>query len=145
MKRVQMKKGFILPILFLLVLAGAGYLIFTKFSKTPGEITQKTAASIPKYPKSKNWQIKERKNVCFLATAGCSQPIDITFQNDAKWPDIYNFYKIVMVQNGWKTNSSVWTSVPAGILFKEDTNACEAYFTSKSETLYTVTITCPNN
>ncbi len=140
-----MKKGFILPILFLLVLAGAGYLIFSKYSKTPGEITQKTAASIPKYPKSKNWQIKGRRNVCFLATAGCSQPIDITFQSENAWPDIYFYYKTVMVQNGWKTNSSIWTSIPGGILFTEDKNTCEAYFTSKEDALFTVTVTCPNN
>ncbi|MBI2594362.1 hypothetical protein HYW39_01560 [Candidatus Curtissbacteria bacterium] len=137
-----MKNGFIGVIIVIIVLSGAGYFIFKNYSKTPNPQTQKTAQSIVKYPKVATWEPKERKNLCFFATDECSQPVTISFTSQASWPEIYNFYIEIMKENGWTTNSQVFTQTPQGAVFKKDN--CEADLKNNSKNkAYSIAITCP--
>lgn len=137
-----MKTGFLLPIIAIVILSGIGFVIFNNFSKSPTALTQQTAASIIQYPESKNWQLISRRNLCFFATDDCSQPIDITFNTTDEWKDVYYFYRALMPQDGWNTNSMIWTSIPTNPVYTENTNGCTAAMLEKEAHLFYITVIC---
>lgn len=115
-----MPRGFILPIIILAVAAAVGYYLFSKYSKLPNKITADTAQSIYKYPNSQSWQVQPHHNVCFQPQTPCVQPVDIIFSTSDSWPTIYNYYKSYLTDYGWTTNSTIYTSVPTGIVFENE-------------------------
>ncbi len=116
-----MRRGFILPLIVLVILVAAGYYMFIKYSRTPNAKTTATAESIYKYPNSTDWKIKPHQNVCLNRQATCIQPVDVIFTTNDQWSVIYNYYKSYLIDYGWGTNSTVFTSIPTGIVFKKDT------------------------
>ena len=124
-----MKRGFIIPILFLITLGATGYYLFTKYSESPNQITRNNAQKIYKYPNSDNWEVKPHHNVCLIPKSQCVQPIDIVFSSNDTWPTVYNFYKTYLTQNDWSTNSTIYTSVPTSIVF--ETQQCQMNLESK--------------
>lgn len=146
-------RSFIITTIFLLAIAWLGYQGFQTFAQSPNALTQQTASTIIKYPNSQDWQIKNRRNVCFFTTEECLQPTKVSFQSDNDWNQIYFFYKERMVQKGWDTKSIIVTSIPAGITFTNATR-CKVYltqpkplvnFSSKSpNNKYSFSVTCPN-
>lgn len=115
-----MKKGWILPIFLLIIFVAAGLFIYTKFSKSPNTTTIKEANLIDKYPFGKNWMLKEAKNLCFLATDECNQPVTITFESQNEWARIYGHYLDSLPIIGWTTKSRVVTSIPTDVVFTKD-------------------------
>jgi len=118
-------KDFIVFILFLLLIAIISFYFFDKYSQTPNKYTQIAAQSIPKFPLSTNWQIKNGKNICIPGFGTCSQPISIFFESQKDWGEIYIFYKDQMTKNGWLTNTRILTSIPTSIVFTS-TSGCTA-------------------
>lgn len=138
-----MKKGSALVLLFwiifLALLGGAGYYIWTNYSKLPNETTKKTANTLIKYPTAKTWQIEQSKNLC-LSAGGCSQPINIYFETPNNWGDIYAYYIAYFKSQGWTTNTNVVTSIPTSVVFKKDT--CEAVMENHGDIKYSFTVVC---
>src|SRR3989338_3198115 len=132
-----MKRGSVLVPLFWLVflglLVGAGYYIWTNYSKIPNENTQKLVKSIYKYPTSTTWQIEEAKNLC-LSPNGCAQPIKIFFETPNNWGEIYGYYTTYFTNLKWTTNTNVVTSVPTSVVFKKD--FCEVVMQNHSDIKY---------
>lgn len=118
-----MRRGFILPVIILAFIAGMGYYLFLKYSRSPNQTTLDTAQSVYKYPHSDSWQVQPHHNVCLQPQAPCDQPVDVIFSTNDSWPTIYNYYKSYLVDYGWATNSTVYTSIPTSIVFDKDT--CE--------------------
>lgn len=116
-----MKKGWILPVFLLILLVAVGAFIYTKYSKKPNENTINEAGRIGKYPYAKSWEMKEAKNLCFLATDECNQPVTITFESQNEWSRIYGHYMDSMPPLGWSTKSRVVTSIPTDVVFTKDT------------------------
>lgn len=115
-----MHRGFILPVIILAAVAGIGFYLFSKYSKTPGKATTDTALSIYKYPNNTSWQVQPHHNVCLQPQATCDQPVDIIFTTGDSWPAIYNYYKSYLIDYGWDTNSTVYTSIPTSIVFSKE-------------------------
>lgn len=101
-----------------------GYLIFQKNQISPPEATVKVAKSIRKYPGATSWEVKEGKRFCLQVFFDCGRSVDTIFSTSATWPDIYNFYKLELIYEGWNTNSTIFTSVPSSITFTGKDN-CE--------------------
>ena len=125
-----MKKGFIMPLVLLTILAFAAYYLYKNYAESPNTATVQTAENFLKYPRALDWQLKSNRNFC-LQKEACSQPISITFTSLDTWNDVYVFYKGQLTQRGWQTNTAVITSVPSGAIFTNSQN-CEAYLTKNS-------------
>ncbi len=138
-----MKKGSVLPVVFLLIAGMLIYFVYSNYAKTPNQKTRDVAASIYKYPNS-TWDQKDAKNICILPTNQCTQPIAINFSSDDGWSSIYNYYKTYFTQRGWKTNSEMITSVPTSIIFQKSDSLCSVALESKSEDRFAFSIACPN-
>ncbi len=115
-----MTRGFILPIIILLFVVGVTYFVYAKYSKSPNEKTIQTAGTIYKYPNNSSWEIKPHHNVCLNPKDTCVQPADIVLTTNDPWSQIYNYYKTYLVDYGWSTNSTVYTSIPTGIVFEKE-------------------------
>jgi len=147
-----MSRGFVLPIIILLFIAGATYFIYAKYSKSPNEKTIQTAKTIYKYPNNITWGIKPRQNICVNPKEPCAQPADIILTTNDPWSQIYNYYKSYLVDYGWSTNSTVYTSIPTGIEFEKE--SCKLFLrpkenvnflsdkTSKPPYQFVFTVTC---
>lgn len=150
-----MKRGWILPVLLLVIAVAAGVLIYQKYSKTPSVKTISEANMVEKYPYAKSWELEEARNLCFLAPEECNQPITITFESQNDWPRIYGHYIKALPEIDWSTKSRVVTSVPTDAVFTKDTCVTtlkpkegnfleEAENTQKLENyIYQIIITCP--
>lgn len=147
-----MQKGFILPIIFLSVIALAGYTAFNHYGKYPNTATQQTAESIQAYPNSKSWEITNRKNVCLIPKKVCTHPSIIKFNSEDAWGHIYSFYLKAMPKSDWATRSSILTSIPTDITFTK-ANQCTVVFQEQQPffpfqekegiNIFSATITCP--
>ncbi len=115
-----MRRGFVLPIIILLFVVGVTYFIYAKYSKSPNEKTMQTASTIYKYPNSTSWEIKPHHNLCVNPKDSCVQPADIIFTTNNQWAEIYAYYKSYLIDYGWETNSTVYTSIPTGIVFEKE-------------------------
>lgn len=136
-----MKNGFILPLIIFASLGFLGFFLFNKYAHAPNEQTKKAASTIPKYPNSSIWNLKEQKNLCILTKDECSQPVTISFESAQRWNNIYGYYKSAMLDAQWFTNSQVFTSVPSGVVFTNE-NECSAILMENSNLL---TRTSPNS
>lgn len=109
-----------MPIIILLFIVGVTYYVYAKYSKSPNEKTTQTAKEVYKYPNSTAWDIKPHHNVCLNPQTPCIQPVDVVFTTNDPWSVIYNYYKSYLVDYGWETNSTVYTSIPTGIVFQKE-------------------------
>lgn len=112
-------------ILFLAIVTGIIFFLFNKFSKLPNKQTQETAQKITKFPSALNWQIKNGKNLCVFTNDICNQPITVSFESQKPWNEVYFFYRDQMSQDGWQTNSTIFTSIPSSIVFTNN-RECKA-------------------
>lgn len=139
----MVKRGSALVLVFWLiffgVLAGAGYYVWTNYSKTPNESTKKLANTIFKYPSASKWTIEEAKNLC-LSTKSCSQPVKIYFETNNNWNDIYGYYTAYFANLKWATNTTVVTSIPTSVVFKKD--LCEIVMENHGDIKYSFTVVC---
>ncbi len=126
-------------LILLAILTGAGYYIWTNYSKTPNELTTKTANAIYKYPNSTYWKQEISKNLC-LSTVSCAQPIKIYFETPNNWGDIYSYYTKYFNSLGWKSNTAIVTSVPSNTVFRKD--SCKIVMENHSDIKYSFTIAC---
>src|SRR3990167_1273455 len=117
-----MRSGFIIPILFLIILSSSAYYLYIRYAKSPTKLTYGTAEALYKYPNNTNWQLKESHNICLMPQNPCNQPVVVTFTSNNTWPAVYNFYKSYLSETGWTTNSTIYTSIPSSIVFKQ--NSC---------------------
>lgn len=115
-----MRRGFIVPIIILAVIVGVGYYLYSKYSKSPNKTTTDTAQSVYKYPHSDTWEVKPHHSVCLQSKTPCGQPVDIVFSSNDSWQTIYNYYKSYLIDYGWATNSTVYTSIPTSIVFEKE-------------------------
>lgn len=121
-----MKKGFILPLLILGLLALGAFYVAMFSSIYPNKKTQETAQGIPKYADNTSWQITNDKIPCLFNFGNCQTPSSkILFTSEDAWSSIYDAYKTNMGDFGWKTNSRVVTSIPTSIVFKNE-DGCTA-------------------
>ena len=111
------------------LIVGISFYLFNKYSKAPNELTQYTSQNILKFPDATNWEIKNNRNICIPGPDTCIQPTIIKFGSQKDWREIYSFYKDLMQKSGWKTNSSILTSIPTSIVFTNDVN-CRAELSS---------------
>ena len=125
-----MRKGFIVPLLLILIATYAAYYLYKNYAKTPNAQTTEASQNFLKYPNAQNWTLKNLKNFC-IQKERCSEPITITFESYDAWNQIYVFYKEALPQYGWQTNSMVLTSIPDGAVFTNSQN-CEAYLSKNS-------------
>lgn len=138
-----MRKGFILPLLMLLVVGGICYYIFITYARTPNEKSKKTANDIYKYPTS-TWQIKESKNLCLNPAAPCSQPVEIIFDGQEGWSTVYGYYRTYFSQRGWTTNSEIVTSIPTSIVFNNPQDQCQIALESIASDQFRFRVSCPD-
>lgn len=103
--------------LFLALITIIAFYFYDKYSKSPSKETQIAAQTIPKFPLSANWQIKDIKNICLPGFGICSQPTNIIFESQKSWGEIYSFYREQTTKDGWVTNTRVITSIPTSIVF----------------------------
>jgi len=138
-----MKRGSVLVLVFWLVffsvLGGAGYYIWTNYTKVPNEATKKLATSIIKYPTATTWNVEEAKNLCVQAD-GCAQPIKIFFETPNSWGQIYEYYVTYFINLKWKTNTNIVTSIPTSVVFTKD--KCEVSVNNHSDIKYSMNIVC---
>lgn len=147
------KRGSVLPYIIILFLAViAGNWLYGKYSTLPSKLTQETAASIYKYPNSELWTIQNKKGLCTFSAKNCSLASKIIFTSQDDWQTVYRYHVNSMKITGWKTNSTVYTSIPTGVIFNSE-NGCEAELTPKRKGLfefndaksgqYFFNVTCP--
>lgn len=143
-----MQRGSVLSKVTILIILGALayaiYYFYSNYSQTPNKTTQNAASAIYKYPDAKKWELKEAKNVCLLKGGNCSQPITITLESIASWPEVYGYYTRYLPQLGWTTNSSPITSTPTSVVFTKTQGDCKASLEPKSEAggIYQFTVSC---
>jgi len=120
-----LQKGFIGSLIFIIVLALAGYFVYSKSIAISSDKTQKATQSIPKYPNANSWEISS-KSFCLFNISTCKNPpAKIKFRSDQPWNTIYYFYKESMKHSGWSTSSLIVTSIPSSIVFT-NTADCQA-------------------
>ncbi len=138
-----MKRGSVLLLIFWVLLfatlSGAGYYIWTSYSKTPNELTIKTASSIYKYPNATSWVQENTKNLC-VSASGCAQPIKIFFETPGTWSDIYTYYTKYFSSLGWTSNTSVVTSIPNNTVLNKGT--CKIVMENHGDIKYSFTVAC---
>lgn len=146
------KRGSVLPyILILMILTTLGIWYYNKHATLPPKFTQDTAAAIYIYPNSKEWKIENKKGLCTFSAKNCTLSSRISFTSEDDWATIYRYYAANM--QDWKTNSTVYTSIPTGILFTNE-SGCEAELTPKRKGIfefaasnngpYYFNVTCPS-
>lgn len=148
-----MHKGLILPVIVLGIFGAIIYYLFINYGKTPYPSTSQAARSIPKYPNAASWEIKDRRNFCFLTNDECSQPTIISFRTKDEWAQIYHYYLNNLTLSNWQTKSTIITSIPSSIGFSNNQN-CKANLNVPWGILnfklnelhhYTFTISCYQN
>ena|SRR3989338_193278 len=122
-------KGLLIFILISALIVRISFYFFDKYAKNPNEQTQYITQNIIKFPDSSNWEIKNNRIICTPGSGTCIPPTNIIFESQKDWGDIYSFYKDWMLENGWKTNSKILTSIPTSIVFTNDIN-CQAELSS---------------
>lgn len=147
----------IISFIFISILLWLVFYTLDKFSKFPSENSKTAAFQISKYPKLADWQISNQKKLCFYYITTCKEPASlISFTTLDAWSSVYRFYKDILAQAGWQSNSSIVTSIPSSIVLTNKTlikNAsCEVIISPKNYKFaseqttdiksYTVAVTC---
>lgn len=120
-------KGIIVLIVILGLIAWGVTYVYNSNKRLPSLKSISTAEEIYVYPDATYWTINKEPSFCFTWDfQGCQPPAVINFQSNAPWPTIYQFYREIMVKQGWKTNTVVVTSVPTSVVFEDERVNCEA-------------------
>ena len=130
-----MRKGFLSFLILLLICAGivfAAYYYINQAPKNPSVKVQSKADIIPKYPNATEWKYFPRKNLCIVPDSPCTEYGEIIFTSKDSWSNVYGFYRKNLIGNGWDTNNTILSQIPATIVFFSE-DKCEANFTDPSK------------
>lgn len=136
---------YLLAFAFIVLVLLGGYYFILVNRKAPNKKSTGAASAIFKYPNASAWNIDSSPRFCFILDFdNCTIPVKINFESGDNWVSVYNYYKTLLVSQGWQTNSIIITSIPSSVVFTNDLN-CSAELSPLGKTQFSFDLFCKEN